>query len=176
MARTTTQSSLRSNDLEFVNQSKKKWNATVPLLTRRRTNSTPIQMTPTTPTHHVQISEPSNFRSLKPITHIFTKEEEHSEKEKEKPEKEKTSKVEEKSKKYRFTFLVKIGEKDYFSKWSAKCSSIEELKEKLLADFELTAGNYTFLYLDKEFDEYVKWPSQIEDLPSKLKVMVVQNT
>jgi hypothetical protein len=71
----------------------------------------------------------------------------------------------------KFTLLVKIGE-DHPAKWNGKAISIDQLKSQLIAEFGLKASS-VFLYFDKEFAEYIKWPHSLDEMPHKAKVLVL---
>lgn len=85
-----------------------------------------------------------------------------------------------------FTFLVRRGENDFPTKVSIICESVEQLRQKLCQRFNVPFDS-TILYLgiglvsftdemrlDTEFDEYVRLPNKIEDLPAKAKLVILE--
>jgi len=73
----------------------------------------------------------------------------------------------------KFLVLIRREEDEFPEKCKVKASTIQELKEKLTDLYEI-ANDESLVFFDKEFEEYIHLPRKIEDIPTKLKLLIVK--
>eukprot|EP01114_Cavostelium_apophysatum_P013346 TRINITY_DN3211_c0_g1_i1.p1 TRINITY_DN3211_c0_g1~~TRINITY_DN3211_c0_g1_i1.p1 ORF type:complete len:885 (+),score=252.80 TRINITY_DN3211_c0_g1_i1:27-2657(+) len=72
----------------------------------------------------------------------------------------------------KFAVLIRKGDDEFPFKCKVRAKTVNQLVEKLQRKFDFSR-NATLVFHDKEFDEYVRLPTHIEDLPTKLKLLVI---